>query len=81
MPGGVGAYDFFKWYPTLWPASTPTLSSSRAFQMKAFKARSALYHAEKDSVAYPFAAWTNDERVPLQQARAFAAKLQANHIL
>ena len=77
---GGGAYDFFKWYPTPLAGIDANIKFESGLSDEAFKARSALYHAEKIQSPILLLHGTNDERVPLQQARAFAAKLQANHI-
>jgi dipeptidyl aminopeptidase/acylaminoacyl peptidase len=77
---GGGAYDFFKWYPTPLRGIDTNIQFESGLSDEAFKARSAMYHAEKIKSPILLLHGTSDERVPVRQAEAFAAKLEANHI-
>jgi dipeptidyl aminopeptidase/acylaminoacyl peptidase len=48
---------------------------------EAFKARSAIYHADKITVPVLLLHGAQDERIPVQQTEAFAEKLQANGVI
>jgi dipeptidyl aminopeptidase/acylaminoacyl peptidase len=58
---GAGAYDFFSWYPTPLPGIDANIRLETGASAEAFRARSAIYYAEKIRVpdeqyreVYPF---------------------------
>jgi dipeptidyl aminopeptidase/acylaminoacyl peptidase len=72
----AGAYDFFNWHPTL-PGMSRNLYAEADTSADAFMARSAMYHAEQIKAPVLLLHGAADERIPVQQAEAFAAKLKA----
>ena len=78
---GAGVYDFFKWYPTPLPGIDNLIRTEAGTSAEAFKARSSIYHVEKIKAPVLLLHGARDERVPLQQAEAFAEKLKANGIV
>jgi dipeptidyl aminopeptidase/acylaminoacyl peptidase len=73
---GAGAYDFFTWRPTL-PGISRNLFAEAGMSAEAFMARSAIYHAQQIRAPVLLLHGTADERIPVQQAEAFAEKLKA----
>jgi dipeptidyl aminopeptidase/acylaminoacyl peptidase len=73
---GAGAYDFFTWRPTL-PGISRNLSAEAGTSAEAFMARSAIYHVQQIRAPILLLHGTADERIPVQQAEAFAEKLKA----
>jgi len=74
---GAGAYDFFSWYPTPLRGIDRNIETEAGTSAEAFRARSALYHADRIRASVLLLHGERDERVPVQQARAFAAQLEA----
>jgi dipeptidyl aminopeptidase/acylaminoacyl peptidase len=73
---GAGAYDFFTWRPTL-PGISRNLFAEAGMSAEAFIARSAIYHVQQIRAPVLLLHGTADERIPVQQAEAFAEKLKA----
>jgi dipeptidyl aminopeptidase/acylaminoacyl peptidase len=73
---GAGAYDFFSFHPTL-PGMSRNLYAEAGTSADAFMARSAIYHAEQIKAPVLLLHGASDQRIPVQQAEAFAAKLKA----
>ena len=73
---GAGAYDFFTWRPTL-PGISRNLFAEAGMSAEAFMARSAIYHVQQIRAPVLLLHGTADERIPVQQAEAFAEKLKA----
>jgi dipeptidyl aminopeptidase/acylaminoacyl peptidase len=73
---GAGAYDFFAWRPTL-PGISRNLFAEAGRSAEAFTARSAIYHVQQIRAPVLLLHGTADERIPVQQAEAFAEKLKA----
>jgi len=73
---GAGAYDFFNWHPTL-PGIARNRDAEAGTSADAFMARSAMYHAEQIKAPVLLLHGAADERIPVQQAEAFAARLKA----
>jgi len=78
---GAGAYNFFSWYPTPLRGIDTNIEREAGTSAEAFKARSAIYHADKITVPVLLLHGAQDERVPIQQTEAFAEKLQANGVI
>lgn len=74
---GAGAYDFFSWYPTPLRGIDANIEREAGTSAAAFRARSALQHAERIRVPVLLLHGERDERVPVRQAQAFAAQLAA----
>jgi dipeptidyl aminopeptidase/acylaminoacyl peptidase len=77
---GAGAYNFFSWYPTPLRGIDANIEQEAGTSTDAFRARSAIYHADKMKVPVLLLHGAQDERVPVQQTEAFAEKLQANGV-
>jgi dipeptidyl aminopeptidase/acylaminoacyl peptidase len=75
---GAGAYDFFSWYPTPLRGIDANIERESGTSAEAFRARSAMYHADKIRVPVLILHGAQDERVPVQQSEALAEKLAAN---
>jgi dipeptidyl aminopeptidase/acylaminoacyl peptidase len=73
---GAGVYDFFTWSPTF-PGIAWNIAGEAGTSPEAYLARSAIYHAEKIKAPVLLLHGGADERIPAQQARAFAEKLRA----
>lgn len=76
----AGAYDFFSWYPTRRPRVDANIRLETGASAEAFRARSAIYHADKIKAPVLLLHGARDDRVPVRQAEAFAEKLKANGI-
>lgn len=74
---GAGAYDFFNWYPTPLRGIDANIRAEAGTSPAAFRARSALHHADRIKAPVLLLHGEADERIPVEQARAFAAALQA----
>ena len=72
---GAGAYDFSTWRPTL-PGISRNLFAEAGTLTEAFMARSAIYHVQQIRAPVLLLHGTADERIPVQQAEAFAEKLR-----
>jgi dipeptidyl aminopeptidase/acylaminoacyl peptidase len=77
---GAGAYDFFRWYPPPLHGIDANIEREAGTSAEAFRARSALYHADKITAPVLLLHGAQDERVPVQQTEAFAEKLQAQGV-
>ncbi len=77
---GAGAYDFFSWYPTRWPIINANISLETGASTAAFRARSAIYHTDKIKAPVLVLHGAQDERIPVQQAKAFAERLKASGV-
>jgi dipeptidyl aminopeptidase/acylaminoacyl peptidase len=77
---GAGAYNFFSWYPTPLRGIDANIEQEAGTSTDAFRARSAIYHADKMKVPVLLLHGAQDERVPVQQTEAFAEKLQAHGV-
>jgi dienelactone hydrolase len=77
---GAGAYDFSKMYPTTLRGIQENIRIEAGTSDQAFKARSAIYHAEKIKAPILLLHGGRDERIQVQQAEAFAEQLKANGI-
>jgi dipeptidyl aminopeptidase/acylaminoacyl peptidase len=77
---GAGAYDFFKWYPTPLRGIDARIIGEAGTSADAFKLRSASYHAAQVRAPVLLLHGARDERIPVQQAVAFAELLKANRI-
>jgi dipeptidyl aminopeptidase/acylaminoacyl peptidase len=77
---GAGAYDFFRWYPTPLRGIDANIEREAGTSAEAFRARSAIYHVDTIKAPILLLHGAQDERVPVQQAEAFADKLQTNSI-
>jgi len=73
---GAGAYDFFTWHPTF-PGIAWNIAEEAGTSSEAYLARSAIHHAEKIKAPVLLLHGGADERIPVQQAQAFAEKLRA----
>jgi pimeloyl-ACP methyl ester carboxylesterase len=71
----AGRVYFFNWHPTL-PGISRSLYAEAGTSADAFMARSAMYHAEQIKAPVLLLHGAADERIPVQQAEAFAAKLK-----
>ncbi|PYM95986.1 MAG: hypothetical protein DME04_03165 [Candidatus Rokuibacteriota bacterium] len=78
---GAGAYDFFSWYPTPLPGIDTNIRLEAGASAEAFRARSAIYQADKIKAPVLLLHGEQDERIPVRQAEAFAEKLKANGIV
>ena len=74
---GAGAYDVFAWYPTPMRGIDMNISREAGTSAAAFRARSALYHADRIRAPVLVLHGERDERIPVEQARVFAARLAA----
>lgn len=74
---GAGAYDFFAWYPTPMRGIDRNISTEAGTSEAAFRARSALHHADRIRAPVLILHGERDERIPVEQARVFAARLAA----
>jgi dipeptidyl aminopeptidase/acylaminoacyl peptidase len=77
---GAGAYNFFRWYPTPLRGIDANIEREAGTSAEAFRARSALYHADQMKGPVLLLHGAQDERVPVQQAEAFAETLQAHGV-
>jgi dipeptidyl aminopeptidase/acylaminoacyl peptidase len=77
---GAGAYDFFSWYPTPLPGIDANIRLETGASTEAFRARSAIYPAEQIRAPVLLLHGAQDERIPVQQAEAFAEKLRASGV-
>jgi dipeptidyl aminopeptidase/acylaminoacyl peptidase len=77
---GAGAYDFASLYPTGIRGIDANIRQEAGTSAEAFRARSAIYHADKITVPILLLHGARDERIPVRQAEAFAEKLQANGV-
>src|SRR5262245_45299430 len=77
---GAGAYNFFSWYPTPLRGIDANIEREAGTAIDAFRARSAIDHADKITVPVLLLHGAQDERVPVQQTEAFAERLQANGV-
>lgn len=77
---GAGAYDFFSWYPTPLRGIDRNIEIEAGTSAEAFRARSAVYHADRIRAAVLLLHGERDERVPVQQAHRFAAELAARGV-
>jgi dipeptidyl aminopeptidase/acylaminoacyl peptidase len=77
---GAGAYDFVSWYPTGIRGIDANIRQEAGTSAEAFRARSAIDHADKikTPVLLLHGAW--DERIPVRQTEAFAEKLKAHGV-
>ena len=74
---GAGAYDFFTWYPTRIGGIDHNIATEAGTSAAAFRARSALHHADRIRSPVLILHGERDELVPVAQAQAFAARLGA----
>jgi dipeptidyl aminopeptidase/acylaminoacyl peptidase len=74
---GAGAYNFFRWYPTPFRGTDANIEREAGTAEEAFRARSAIYHADTRKVPVLLLHGAQDERMPVQQTEAFAERLQA----
>jgi dipeptidyl aminopeptidase/acylaminoacyl peptidase len=74
---GAGVYDFFTWYPTPMRGIDHNISAEAGTSAAAFRARSALHHADRIRAPVLILHGQRDGRVPVGQAQAFAARLSA----
>ena len=74
---GAGAYDFFTFYPTPMRGINMNISAEAGTSAAAFRARSALHHADKIRAPVLILHGQRDQRIPVEQAHAFAARLGA----
>ena len=77
---GAGAYDLASLYPTGHRGIDVNIRQEAGTSAEAFRARSALYHADKLKVPVLLLHGARDERIPVQQAEAFAEQLQAHGV-
>jgi hypothetical protein len=77
---GAGAYDFSKMYPATLPGIQDNIRMEAGTSEQAFRARSAIYYVEKIKTPVLLLHGGRDERIPVQQAEAFAEKLEVNRI-
>jgi dipeptidyl aminopeptidase/acylaminoacyl peptidase len=68
---GAGAYDFFTWHPTF-PGMAWNIAEEAGTSSAGYLARSAIYHAEEIKAPVLLLHGGADERIPVQQAQAFA---------
>ena len=73
---GAGTYDFFTYRPTS-PGISRNLFAETGMSTEAFMARSAIYHVRQIRAPVLLLHGAADERIPVQQAEAFAEKLKA----
>lgn len=74
---GAGAYDFASWYPTPLPGIDTNIRREAGVSAEAFRARSAMHHADKIRMPVLLLHGAQDERIPVRQAEAFAERLTA----
>jgi dipeptidyl aminopeptidase/acylaminoacyl peptidase len=74
---GAGAYDFFTLYPTDIPGINRLIQTEAGTSERAFRARSALYHAASIRMPVLLLHGAQDNRIPSAQAALFAEKLAA----
>lgn len=77
---GAGAYEFASLYPTGIRGIDANIRQEAGTSAEAFRARSAIYHADKIKVPVLLLHGARDERIPVRQAEAFAEKLKANGV-
>jgi dipeptidyl aminopeptidase/acylaminoacyl peptidase len=77
---GGGAYDFFSWHPTRISGIDSNIRAEAGTSPEAFRARSAIYHADRVKAPVLLLHGAIDERVYWGQAAAFAEKLKANGV-
>jgi dipeptidyl aminopeptidase/acylaminoacyl peptidase len=77
---GAGAYDLARLYPTGHRRIDANIRQEAGTSAAAFRARSALDHADQLKVPVLLLHGARDERIPVRQAEAFAEKLQAHGV-
>lgn len=77
---GAGAYEIASLYPTGIRGIDASIRREAGTSAEAFRARSAIYHADKIKVPVLLLHGARDERIPVWQAEAFAEKLKANGV-
>jgi dipeptidyl aminopeptidase/acylaminoacyl peptidase len=77
---GAGAYNFFRWYLTPLRGIDANIEQEAGTSAEAFRARSAIFHVDTMTAPILLLHGAQDERVPVQQAEAFADTLQAKRI-
>ena len=77
---GAGAYNFFSWYPTPLRGIDANIEREAGTSAEAFRARSAIYHADKMKAPVLLLHGAQDERIPVQQTEAFTEQLKAHGI-
>jgi dipeptidyl aminopeptidase/acylaminoacyl peptidase len=77
---GAGAYDFVSLYPTGIRGIDANIRQEAGTSAEAFRARSAIYHADKIKVTVLLLHGARDERIPVRQTEAFAEKLKAHGV-
>jgi dipeptidyl aminopeptidase/acylaminoacyl peptidase len=77
---GAGAYDLFRWYPTPLRGIDANIEHEAGTSAAAFRARSAILHVDTIKAPILVLHGAQDERIPVQQAEAFADTLHAKHI-
>jgi dipeptidyl aminopeptidase/acylaminoacyl peptidase len=76
----AGAYDMASLYPTGIRGIDANIRREAGTSAEAFRARSAMYHADKIKVPVLLLHGARDERIPVRQAEAFAEQLQAHGV-
>jgi dipeptidyl aminopeptidase/acylaminoacyl peptidase len=76
----AGAYDMASLYPTGIRGIDANIRREAGTSAEAFRARSAMYHADKIKVPVSLLHGARDERIPVRQAEAFAEQLQAHGV-
>jgi dipeptidyl aminopeptidase/acylaminoacyl peptidase len=77
---GAGAYDFASWYPTPLAGIDANIRREAGVSAEAFRARSAMHHADRIRAPVLVLHGAQDERIPMQQAEAFADRLKAHGV-
>jgi dipeptidyl aminopeptidase/acylaminoacyl peptidase len=77
---GAGLYDFDKGYPTGLSGLDENIRMEAGTTPKAFRDRSAIYHADKIRAAVLLLHGAQDDRFRLGQVEAFAEKLRATGV-
>jgi dipeptidyl aminopeptidase/acylaminoacyl peptidase len=77
---GAGAYDFASLYPTGNRILDANIRDEAGTSPAAFRARSALHHADTIRIPVLLLHGARDERFPVRQAEAFAEKLKAHGV-
>jgi dipeptidyl aminopeptidase/acylaminoacyl peptidase len=77
---GAGAYEMASLYPTGIRGIDANIRREAGTSAEAFRARSAIYHADKIKVPVLLLHGARDERIPVRQAEAFAEQLKANGV-
>jgi dipeptidyl aminopeptidase/acylaminoacyl peptidase len=77
---GAGAYDLASLYPTGIRGIDANIRQEAGTSAEAFRARSAIYHADRMKVPVLLLHGAWDERIPVRQADAFAETLQAHGV-